>query len=252
MRRSGIILLLILSLTGCIKRPKGVLSDKQMAPVIADLELAEAYMQTKRSAGTSEKEALTEYVLEKHGVSRAVFDSTMSWYGRNIDNYQDLYKEVDKIIEMRRSEIAGVPLEEIDNTETDLWTYSRHAMISRNSSADALSFSIPSINMEKGERVEWHLRLRGSAQGFALLGVEYEDGERAYVNSSVRSSRKLNIKLQTDTTRRVSRLFGNLWFDSSTSLPVWVDSISLIRLPFDSLEYYNVHAQRGLLPLKSK
>ena len=61
-----------LLLGSCVKRPDKVLSDEDMAPIIADMELAEAYAQANPGviSDQEKREQLIDGVLKKHGVSR--------------------------------------------------------------------------------------------------------------------------------------------------------------------------------------
>lgn len=240
----SVFLLMALLLFGCVKRPKGVLSDDEMAPVVADLELAEAYMQTNGGKTDVTKDALMAYVLEKHGVSRADFDTTMAWYGRNVDDYRKLYKNVDRILMKERKRLAGASGGAEDMNANDIWAYRRFAVISQKGESDALTFSIPTSRLEKGDRIVWKFRIRNLAEARALLGVEYSDGTNSFMSRKVNPSRSTEMTFQTDSSLQVKRIYGNLHFPESRDLPVWLDSISLTHLPFDSLEYYKIHGQR--------
>ena len=87
-----------------MKRPSKVLSDDEMASLVADLEIAEGYVQTQ-TLGDRDGDRLVEYVIEKHGVSREEFDSTMAWYGRNVDVYYDIIPKVEQQLEQRRRKL---------------------------------------------------------------------------------------------------------------------------------------------------
>lgn len=240
-------LLAALLLVGCVKRPKGVLSDDEMAPVVADLELAEAYIQTHGGGtGNVTKDALMAYVLKKHGVSRAEFDTTMAWYGRNVDDYRKLYQNVDRILVKERKRLAGASGSNEDMNANDIWAYRRFAVISQKGESDALSFSIPTARLDKGERIVWKFRIRNLAEARALLGVEYSDGTNSFMSRKVNPSRTTELTFQTDSSLQVKRIYGNLHIPESRDLPVWLDSISLTHIPFDSLEYYKIHGQRIL------
>lgn len=228
---------------GCVKRPKGVLSDSKMVGIVADLELSEAYLQQNPQLGERDKEALVEYVISKHGVSRADFDSTMSWYGRNMDAYYDLYGRVERELTKRKRKSAGADSYEHAATG-DIWPYSRMALLSPLSGSDAFEFSIPTGDIEKGEQLELSMRLRTPAAGTSIFGVEYSDGTKSYLSRTLSSSRRLKLKLQTDTGRRVSRVFGNVLLNSERDMPLWIDSIYILPLGYDSMEYYNIHMQR--------
>lgn len=234
-----------LLLGSCVKRPDKVLSDEDMAPIIADMELAEAYAQANPGviSDQEKREQLIDGVLKKHGVSREVFDSTMSWYARNSDEYYELYERVDKQLAKRRKNFTGVSTS--DDSAGEIWPYSRHALIAAESGERALSFSIPAEQLDKGSRLVWKLRLRSMpSNGFVTFGVNYSDGTASFISRQASSTRKLEFTLQTDTARSVSSIFGNFSLASDADLPLWIDSISLRPLPFDSLEYYNINSQR--------
>lgn len=234
-------LLSLLSLAACVKRPEKVMTDQEMAPIVADYELARACDRGgsvgMRSGGEDD---LLLAVLRDHKVSREDYDSTIAWYSRNPDKYFILCEKVEKELDAKQRKYAG-------KGETlqfdDLWPYGRMMMFSGFASSDGLDFSIPSSEVEPGQKLRLNMRFNSRAEGMALLGVEYEDGMKAY-NTKQLSDRKLELNLQTDTARRVRRIFGNIALDSQSKLPLWADSVSLASLPFDSLEYYRIHSQK--------
>lgn len=246
MRSGSILLVLALLLLGssCIRRPKGVMSDDATAKVIADMELADAYLQNHpQGADAAERrERMVAYILDKHGVSEEDFDSTMAWYGRNADEYVVMMEKVKPRLAKARKRLAGA--ESIEHLSADLWPYSRMAMISPLANSDALTFSIPSVEVERGQRLELKLRLRNPSEIQALLGVEYEDGTSGYMHSTVTNRKNLRLTLQTDTGRMVRRIFGSLMSPDASSLPIWMDSIALHALPYDSMEYSTISSQR--------
>jgi len=244
-RKSYILVLALLTLLGssCIKRPAGVLSDKKMAPVIADLELAEAYMQTQRgSTNESERRATVDRIIESHGLTREQFDTTMAWYGRNNDSYFELCTLVEKELAQRRQRISGGKSMEIETS--DLWPYPRLSVLSRLSCSDAFDFSLPTVDVQSGQQIELKMRINRNIDGTAMLGVEYDNGTKGYFTRTVSNSRHLKLTFQTDTAHTVTRIFGNILLKNNAVLPLWIDSIYLSALPFDSMEYYKIHSQR--------
>lgn len=90
------------------KQPVGSLhlSQKQLAPVLADLHLADAYSSMLRD--TTHPEAGKNYdslavwtkaILEKHRVSQAEFNNSMEWYRDNPAELDSLYAKVIPILE---------------------------------------------------------------------------------------------------------------------------------------------------------
>lgn len=233
----------LLILSACVKRPDGVLSERKMVQIVADLELAEAYLQSNPQRSDADRAAMVQYVVDKHGVSRAQFDSTMSWYGRNMDQYYELFAKVDRELSSRRRKAEGSS--SVEHTTSDLWPYSRMALISPLSPSNSMEFSIPTADVEKGQRIELNMRFRSAAGGSSLLGVEYEDGSVSFLNRALTSGRRIQMKIQTDSAKLVKRVFGNILLSSDRDLPLWIDSIYMRALPFDSMEYYNIHSQRS-------
>ncbi len=234
-------LLSLLSLGACVKRPDKVMSDQEMAPIVADYELARACERGNSfSLHSGDDDGLLMSVLRSHKVSREEYDSTIAWYSRNPDKYYILCEKVEKELDAKQRKYAGKG-ESLQFD--DLWPYGRMMMFSGLASSDGLDFSIPSSEVEPGQKLRLNMRFNTRAEGVALLGVEYEDGVKAY-NTKQLSDRKLELNLQTDTARRIRRIFGNLTIDSQSKLPLWADSVSLASLPFDSLEYYRIHSQK--------
>lgn len=198
----------LMLLSSCDKRPKGVLSDDEMVRLIADIEVAEVYMQQHNSGyyNDSVRDSAVQWALERHGLTKADFDSTMTWYGRNIDEYRDLYGKVDVELAARQRAVTG--MEDTDIVSTDLWPYSRHMIVSANGSSDGLSFSLPSEDIQKGDRITWKMRLKGLSSGNILLGVDYDNGTSSYSYQSQNGMSKGEVMLQTDSALQVRRVYG--------------------------------------------
>lgn len=230
-------------LSSCVKRPDDVLSDKDMASVVADLKLAEAYMQTQTHASTTRnKEEIVEYIMAKHGLTRAQFDSTMSWYGRNMDSYYAMCELAEKELMKKKRKVAGSTSIEVETS--DLWPYQRQAFMSSLSGSDAFQFSLPTSDVQKGQRINLKFRLNNGATGNALLGVEYDDGEKVYFARTLHQSKKVDLVFQTDTGKTVTRVYGNFLLADKQLMPLWLDSIYLQVLPYDTTQYFNIYAQR--------
>ncbi len=232
-----------LILVGCDKRPGNVLDEDEMVRLIADMEVAEIYFQQYPGGyyNDSIRDRAIQFVLDKHHISKKDFDSTLTWYGKNIDVYQQLYSKVDKELLNRQKKITGKS--ETDLVSNDLWPFSRHYFIDSKSGRHDINFAIQSSEVESGERLIWRLRTNSMPSGQILLGVEYENGTSSVTYQST-NSKISEITLQTDSSQRVKRIMGQFRLKDSSSLPVWIDSISLKSLPFDSTEYYRIYSQR--------
>ena len=185
--------------------------------------------------------------MKKNGIAREDFDSTLAWYGRHIDKYDDLYAKVDKELAKRESKVSGNKEELLSN---DLWPYQRHLIISSKSSTDNLTFNIPTEEVKEGDILTWKFRMNIPADGTALLGVKYPGGKVAYVNQTIHGN-NMELTLQTDSALRAREIFGNIRVKGNNSF-VGIDSLTIYAAPFDSTMYYRIHSLRNFYGPVSK
>lgn len=234
----GVFLLFIVGmmmLCCCNSRPRGVLSDDKMVSLMADMELAEAY-NNYHTATPQERIDLGKSVLKAHGVTEESLDTTLAWYGRNLDDYARLFDKVDKEISNRRKKYTINP-EHKNKEEDNLWPYSRHLVLSSLSGYDALSFSFPRPDVEKGGVINLSFFLPNVTSLKGTFGVEYTDRHGEAVVASFTNQKKVEMALQTDSAREVARIFGIMQLKDQKSMPVYLDSIKIQTEEIDTLNY---------------
>ncbi len=225
-------------LYSCSRRPKGILNENQTVELLSDLQLAASYsdQHTYGSTRDSARIKLAWGIMKHHQVSQAEFDSTLAWYGKNVDEYEKVLEKVKVSLEKKRKQTVIEQERETMQDNNDLWIASPNMILSSLGN-DILTFSIDNPEIEKGDNILWSLRMQQAPQYYLLLGLEYEDGRVRYITNTGSSKSKLEVSLQTDTSSTPLRLFGQMGLSDPSSLPVYIDSISLKRTPFDSLEY---------------
>lgn len=241
--------LLVLS-SACGRRPKGVLSDDEMADVMTDMKLAESYANTYGgSPSDSIPQRLAQSVLDAHGVSRADFDSTLSWYGRNFDDYVALYDKMEKRLAQKQKDY--VPESSAGKEDgNDLWPYMHRVLVSPKGNSDGFTFSISVPDIVPGEALKWMMRLNSDAEGKMLIGVDYADGKSDYVVQQIAGNRKTEMTIVTDTALAVKRIFGNFRVRPRGN-PLWIDSISLTHIKLsDDDRQRSGYSMRYVLPEK--
>lgn len=220
----------------CSDRPKNALSEKEMVNLLVDMQLAEAYENTLNTSNSKSRLDLGKRVLEAHNISQESLDTTLAWYGRNVDDYAELYDKVDKEILKRKKKYTAV--EDAQTVSDDLWPYPEHLLFSSQSDDDTFSFIFPISDLEKGNSLHWNFYLPNSTGIKSILGVEYSDGRgEVIINNSNKSINK--IEFQTDTAKEVKRIFGSIHIKDSKAFPVYIDSIALETTPLDTLIYKN-------------
>ena len=97
MRKIYYALMLLGMMSSCDKGiPEDILQPAEMEEVLYDYHLSVSLGTDLPRMSTPEREALKRYALEKHQVSRALFDSSMVWYTRHANFLYDIYSKLDK------------------------------------------------------------------------------------------------------------------------------------------------------------
>lgn len=245
-----IFFLSMMVLAGCSNRPKDIIGEKKMVEIMADLQIAEAYERNGHvgpEINGSNRELIGRGVLMAHGVTVEEMDSTLAWYGRNMDEYSKLYKKVDeRLAKMQQKYARAAGESESDGPSTDLWPYGRHFVLDRNQMTDGLVVSIPVPDIASGDKLTWKMRTRGVTSRRMILGVDYDDGRSELVdNSNNGMDQWMETSLQTDTLSTVSRIFAILKAEH-TSPRAFIDSIQLLHYPFNKEEYHRSGYQRKI------
>lgn len=81
----------------CNRSGKYIMSEKKFVDVLVDMQLADgmgAESLNRRTGPMLDSASLYTSVFEKHGVTRAIFDSTMTWYTLHTEAFVDVYNQV--------------------------------------------------------------------------------------------------------------------------------------------------------------
>lgn len=250
MKKWLLFLSIMMVMTGCSNRPKDIIDEEKMVEIMADLQIVEAYERNGKAPDNingSNRELLGRGVLMSHGVTVEEMDSTLAWYGRNMDEYAKLYKKVDERLNKMQLKYARAAGEtENGGPSTDLWPYGRHLVLDRNQMTDGIVVSIPVPDITSGDKLTWKMRTHGLNSRRMILGVDYDDGRSEIVDNSNNGMEPwMETSLQTDTLRTVSRIFAILNADHANQR-AFIDSIQLLYYPFNIEEYHRSGYQRKI------
>lgn len=236
-------LALLALLAGCDRRPEGVLSDREMAGLLADIHLSEAYISgnSEQFVTDSARKALRQSILAAHGVTQAQLDSSLAWYGRHIDLYEKLYDRVADNLAARQKK-AGQESEA--PAEASGFMLPRMVQLSKYG-YDIFTFDFPAGNLAKGSLLELKARVVPSSHTMmaeTYLAVDYADRTTDYTFSgsfSGGAQGKVSLTLQTDSARTPKRVYGFIRSGAAHSGTVWLDSISLSHTGLNPVSYAN-------------
>ncbi len=270
MRKLLYLVLALVSLSvaaSCIDRPDFVLEEEQMIDLLVDVHRAEGLleMQQQQGAGfgtdldTYQKEIIAA-VLQKHGVSRSRYDSSLMWYAQHLKLLTRVYGHVDERLK-EEHEMWSLQVTEtrdfvgsMAGDSVDLWTLRDHLILDSRRYSDILFWEIPSdSNFVDGDTLRWQFTIRQLLPGQKVLAsislTKYEPTEEELRRQGKKKQNEplgapIGFDAKTITQNGECQLIARadslqpfrsvilglvLMNDSNKAAPVFVDSISLLR-----------------------
>ena len=270
MRKLLYLVLALVSLSvvaSCIDRPDIVLDEEQMIDLLVDVHRAEGLleMQQQQGAGfgsdldTYQKEVIAA-VLQKHGVSRSRYDSSLMWYAQHLKLLTRVYGHVDERLK-EEHEMWGLQVTEtrdfvgsMAGDSVDLWTLRDHLILDSRRYSDILFWEIPSdSNFVDGDTLRWRFIIRQLLPGQKVLAsislTKYEPTEEeqrrqgkkkqneplgapiGFDAKTIMQNGECQLIARADSLQPFRSVILGLVLmsDSNKAAPVFVDSISLLR-----------------------
>lgn len=241
LRKYAFALVALLLLSTCSKVPDGILSEKRMQSVLKDMLLAESMTNIDYSKFRSDtmKVALFESVFRKHGITKADYDSSLMWYGRNLDIFMKVYDRTLKDINNSITALGDVQADAAPVTNQDsvnIWPRRSYSTFYPSSPFNAVVFNIkPETAYSSGSSFVLGLRVWGLdnkrlAKPEIRLCAEQPD-TTVVLNHKISYDGYHTLVLKSAPTKRVNRVYGFIRYENSDSsyYKVYLDSLSLIR-----------------------
>lgn len=254
-RIAGAVAVAVMALTAaCGGTPDGVLGREDMAMLMADIHTGEGVVDMNREEyiTDSAKQVLRMAIYARHGVTPAEFDSSMAWYGRNLDEYMEMYDRTIEILEQRLAETGNRVAAEamsIAGDSVDVWAYSRYLTFSDLSPSRFVTFGLATDeNWERGDSYTWRGKFFNNGNdGYWTIVAEYTDGSMESVRNPLRADGWQEIKFVTDSSRTARRVYGMLYGVGRDATTLRIDSIELVRKRLNRETYGSRYRQR-LIP----
>ena len=270
MRKLLYLVLALVSLSvaaSCIDRPDIVLDEDQMIDLLVDVHRAEGLleMQQQQGAGfgsdleTYQKEVIAA-VLQKHGVSRSRYDSSLMWYAQHLKLLTRVYGHVDERLK-EEHEMWSLQVTEtrdfvgsMAGDSVNLWTLRDHLILDSRRYSDILFWEIPSdSNFVDGDTLRWQFTIRQLLPGQKVLAsislTKYEPTEEelrrqgkkkqneplgapiGFDAKTIMQNGECQLIARADSLQPFRSVILGLVLmnDSNKAAPVFVDSISLLR-----------------------
>lgn len=250
---------LLLIGVACSRVPSHVIKPDRMAALMADMRMADAVVASNPDIYSSEaaKLALKEAVLRNNGVSAEKFDTSLVWYGHNIDKYQEVTEASIEILEKRMKEAnalaSGEAALSVAGDSVDLWSGATVYNFRRESPSQFITFEMDSdANWEKGDiyTLRTHAVTPASAANWSLT-MTYDDGtvETTTTTFSTSEAKRQEISLHSDSSRVPVRISGWISIVPDRHRPAILDSMGLTRKRMNPDKYVaRRYDQRRIIP----
>lgn len=233
---------------GCSEKyPEGILTPQQMEEVLVDVHLSEGLMETESSVFTrpADKEAAMRSVLHKHGVTGVEFDSSLAWYGRNLETYVKVYDRVINRLYMQNERIKELIEKEQMQTLTlsgdtvDIWKGGRSFVFSSQISSNILTFNVAvDENFQKRDKFRLGMRFRMLPEDMQVyprvtLSILDNNNEVRTKSKTIVDEGWVELELESHPEIFFSKVFGSLYLPMhqlNDRQAIYVDSIRLMRI----------------------
>ena len=249
-----IIVLLIVMLQACKSQPDYVIPKDEMVDLLVDVHKTEAVITLNyHNYNTDEKKStMREAVYMRHNTTKELFDTSLVWYGNNLDVYIDIYKQVIEQLEEENAEIKELIAQENIQTLTaegdtvNIWKLQPWHLFDSNKGSNILSFSIDRDDNFK-MRDLFRLRLHvinapvGSESPHIYMAARHSDNVIHYNSSIIYKDGWATLEVESDSVNEITDLYGYISMPPDKYRHVmYIDSIELIR----------IHNKKGMRAVK--
>lgn len=225
----------------CKKVPSGILSEKNMQSVMADVQLAEAMITSDYSAYSKEgsKEALFTSVFQKHNITQAQYDSSLVWYGRNMDIYMRVCDAVIAQLDKQKDAFGDIqpdagPVEDKDSV--NIWTRRDYVVFQPTDPGYGVYFDYkPSRGYLPGSQFllsmdVWGLTPDMKHKPVVRLSLQQQDTTITVIRE-ITEDGLFEMFAKTVATKRVMRVYGYIHLDKTMGNyhRIYIDTICLTR-----------------------
>ena len=241
MRKILLIIVALTVLAACSRTPGYVLSEERMASLMADIYLGDAVVENDGRAFNTDslRKVLMQSIYAKHGVTREEVDTSLYWYGHNIQAYMEMCKRTEELLQARidEAEKAGGKAEKaprrtsLDGDSVNVWNGVRTRRNSRQLVSDFIAFNLSTDkNWERGDRYTLSVKGLNTHRPVTLnMAVDYNDGTTEYRWFTGPAEGMNRLLLVLDSAKVASTIYGTIHYAPAPDEVSYLDSISLVR-----------------------
>lgn len=242
---------IMLVLSAC-SRPKGVLSESKMTKVLVDMHKTEATLTEKNLyyGPYSKKAPYYNNIFKRNGITQAQFDSSLVWYTKNPQKFENMYDEVIKQLTVLQKDVDENKFHPIDYANLDkirieIWNKPTHHKFTKDSTRTKLDFEIKQSDFLYRDVYELKLLIKIPKEDSCKkqrieLRLNYYNGTSDHTFHLVKNdgiTRRFTFRMPAYKKLKIKSVSGQLLASSAYKgiFHATIDSIRLIR-EFHSLQ----------------
>lgn len=235
----------ILLLPAC-DRPKGVLNSGKMADVLVEMHKTDATLSERNLifGRYDTKAPYYKYIFKKYGITQAEFDSSLVWYTKNPQRFENVYDNViDQLTNLQKDIYKGkyhsVDSTEIGKIKVDLWNKRTRYILTKDSVRTRLDFEIKNDNLLYGDvyvlkMLLYIAREDSCKKQHIVLRINYFNGKTDSLYQVAHNdgiTRRYTFRMPAHKKLKIKSISGQLLGSTAYKgvLHAKVDSIKLIR-----------------------
>jgi uncharacterized protein YcfL len=242
----GISFMLVFFAVACSRAPKGIISERKMQQLLTDMHLADAIISSDPYTfqNDEDKKALYQSVFEKHRVTQAVYDSSLVWYGKNLDVYMQVYNMALIDVKKRIEEIGEIEPEKVFMSNADMfdiWSIGKYHEFYPSSLSNNLIFNfIPEEDYSSGSIFVLSMQVMGLISGMQSPVEVHLRAEQ--VDTTILVNKKINndgfheMIIRTNPILKVKRVYGYIRFNENAAPyhKIYLNDMSMIKYRYGS------------------
>jgi hypothetical protein len=237
---------LIALITSCSKVPNDILSEKKMQEVLTDIYIAEGIIsyEVETYNNDSIKQVVFNSVFKKHGVTQAVYDSSMVWYARNLDLFLKIYDRAKIDIDHRIADLGDIhavvaPASNKDSV--DIWPRRTTLNLKPNALFNGVTFDIkPERNYSSGSFFVLGMDVWGissDSNNHPEIRISVNQGDTIItINEKILNDGYHETILRSVPTKQVRQVYGYIRLDNTdtTYHKIYIDNLNLMKYNYNS------------------
>jgi hypothetical protein len=230
-----------LLMTAACSRPTAVLDNDRMVAILVDVHKAEGILEVQADQYPSDSamEWLVQSVLDKHGVTKADYDSSLVWYSTHLREFIRVYNKVRVQVAAEQDSLKALLNMEVTSPAGDtaeLWRETPYALLDPAHYTGGRVYTVASdSNFRASDSLAFGFRLMNvpkNSHAIATLSLVYDKDSMMTETQVIAAAQHVTLGLRADSTLKLNEVLTSLYIipsDTGKVTPVVVDSLSLKR-----------------------